>query len=63
LRDETGYLLAPIDLSTGHLTESVPLNILFYDEIAIYNSTAYVLGTPTAHAASDVKRLYTKALW
>lgn len=63
LRDETGYLLAPIDLSTGQIGEPVPLNILFYDDIAIYNNTAFVLGTPTAHAASDVKRLYTKALW
>lgn len=63
LRDETGYLLAPIDLSTGQIGEPVPLNILYYDEIAIYNSTAFVLGTPTAHAFSDVKRLYTKPLW
>jgi len=63
LRDETGYLLAPIDLNKGQIAEPVPLNILFYDDIAIYNNTAFVLGTPTAHAASDVKRLYTKALW
>lgn len=63
LRDRTGYLLAPISLGTGHIGEPVPLNILFYDEIAIYNSTAFVLGTPTAHAVSDIKRLYTKALW
>jgi hypothetical protein len=63
LRDESGYLLAPIDLSTGQIGEPVPLNILYYDEIAIYNSTAFVLGTPTAHAFSDVKRLYTKPLW
>jgi hypothetical protein len=54
LRNETGYLLAPIDLSTGQIGEPVPLNILYYDEIAIYNSTAFVLGTPTAHAFSDV---------
>ncbi|TXB63493.1 carboxypeptidase-like regulatory domain-containing protein [Phaeodactylibacter luteus] len=63
LRDETGYLLAQIDLNTGQIGEPVPLNILFYDDIAIYNSTAFVLGTPTAHAFSDVKRLYTKPLW
>ncbi|MCI4651333.1 carboxypeptidase-like regulatory domain-containing protein [Phaeodactylibacter sp.] len=63
LRDESGYLLALIDLSTGQIGEPVPLNILYYDEIAIYNSTAFVLGTPTAHAFSDVKRLYTKPLW
>jgi len=63
LRDQTGYLLARIDMSTGQLMEPVPLNILFYDDIAIYNSTAFVLGTPTVHAASEVKRLYTKALW
>jgi hypothetical protein len=62
LRDESGYLLAPIDLSTGQIGEPVPLNILYYDETAIYNSTAFVLGTPTAHAFSDVKRLYTKPL-